>query len=148
MSESDDRDFRISKNSADVPESHPVARHDPLAERIRQLIRQAMEEHGLQQKEVARRARVPYRDFHRFYKGDMPYPRLTFLDRVVRVFGYRLSEVLGDLTLPHRPLPPPPITKPAALEIAEIVEHLPDDYAEGVLALVRAMARRKPRRKE
>jgi transcriptional regulator with XRE-family HTH domain len=126
-----------------------VARHDPLSERIRQQINQLMEGRGrdggrMEQRELARRAKLSQDSVHKFLKGQKPYPPLTFLDRLLRVFGYTLPEALSETVLPVKPLPEPRISKPIVLEIAALLEK--PEWNDGALqALKEYLQHMRPR---
>lgn len=117
---------QLATPHAHMTTSVPVARHDQLAERIRLQIKHQMDAKGLEAKDVARLARERYPRVTRFLRGDMPYPPLQFLDRLLGVFGYTLAEALAQAALPLRDTTPPAIFRPLVMEIAALLERRTD----------------------
>lgn len=117
-------------------------RIDPLTVRVRERLKTAMAAHlpqEMKQVELARRAGETQQSVQRFLSGQMPYPSMTFLDRLVRVFGWTLIDVLRD-ELP--PPPKPPITDPRVLQIAELLQEAGNDViVEAADVWVRVMTK-------
>lgn len=109
-----------------------------MAERIRQQIEQLMKANGnMEQKTLARRAKVSAGRVHRFLRGQMPYPPLSFLDQMLRVFGYTLPEALAASALPVKTPTPPSISRASVLEIAEELESWPEENLKAMQTFLR-----------
>jgi transcriptional regulator with XRE-family HTH domain len=79
----------------------PVSpRLDPLTLRIRERLQAAMKHHGMTQIELVRRSGATPQAVQRFLAGQSPYPPLSFLDQLARVFGWTLLEMLADEIAP------------------------------------------------
>lgn len=140
-------DQGIGVRAAPVSKWRAVARHDPLAERIRQQILLLMDANGkMEQRELARRAKEPYPRVHKFVKGQMPYPPLSFLDRLLRVFGYTLPEALAQTVLPVKPAAPPAFSRLLVLEIALVIDGWPDESLKDLKTFVQGFQPKKRRR--
>lgn len=97
----------------------------------------------MEQKELADRSGEPVYRVHKFVKGDLPFPPLTFLDRVFRVFGSSLAKALESEPA-IKPLPTAPILRGDVLEVARLLERRSPEYVNSVMVLVRERARGRP----
>lgn len=83
-----------------------ATRRDQLTEAVRLEIKRLMLHHGdMQQIELAMRAGETKQRIQRFISGQMPYPPMTFLDRLFRVFGVTLVDGLKGAVRPVTQLP-------------------------------------------
>lgn len=120
-----------------------AAPRDLIAERLRAVVLGLMKAHGMEQKELADRSGEPIYRVHKFVKGDLPFPPLTFLDRVLRVFGSSLAQAL-EKEPTVKPLPPLPILRDDVLEVARMLERRSPEYVRSLIVLVQERARGRP----
>ena len=136
----------IANSDGVVPELPIVARHDPLAERVRQPVLNLMKANGnMEQRELARRAKEKPQRVHKFVKGQMPYPPLTFLNNLLRVFSYTLPEALSETVLPVRPLAQT-VFRPPVQQLAELLDGMEDAQLEHLKEFLVANRRRRRQR--
>lgn len=91
----------------------------------------------MKQNALAKRAKLPQSSVNEFLHAQKPLATMTFMDRLLRVFDYSLSEALGQTMLPAKPLTPPAISRALVLEIAAEIEDWPDEDLRNWLAIVR-----------
>jgi transcriptional regulator with XRE-family HTH domain len=116
-------------------------RQDALTVRVRTRIQAAMDQHKpkrMTQVQLAKKAKVTQQSVQRFLSGQMPYPPMTFLDKLTRVFGWSLVEVIAELT-PSRP--PIVINDPRVQQIAIWLEAADDRTVEGAYLLIERLQR-------
>lgn len=74
-------------------------------ERVRQRLLALMTEHDISQAGVARAIGVDQQKVNLFFKDQMKFPALDFMDAMARVFHHTLADLLA------KDLPPPTLTK-------------------------------------
>lgn len=124
-----------------TPYGAVATRRDQLAEALRTEIKRLMAHHGnMQQIELVRRSGQNKQRIQRFLSGQMPYPPLTFLDKLFRVFGHTLLDGLRGSIQPVTQLP---ILRPDVQQLADtcaplepagvaVVQHLAVTLRDGV----------------
>lgn len=131
-----------------MPQFRVVAHLDPLAERIREQVKNLMVLHKItDQKALAKRAKLKYADVNKFIRGAMPFPKLTVLNTLLGVFSYTLAEALTEKTLPIKSTLLPLISRPIVIEIAGFLDD-ESRWSDAELGPVLDLARRRrPRRR-
>lgn len=100
---------------------------DPIAERLRQQVLRLMGD--MEQKELVSLCGSPLvriDQVHKFVKGDLQFPPLSFLDTVLKAFGSSLREAL-EMDPPIRPIP---ITRADVLGVARLLAKRSGPYVE------------------